>query len=132
MHNRAHRILNRKWLFLLSLFMIIRVIVLGVGLVFFAMGAYQQNITYLIVAGGCLALLLFLQMIHGLESNKIVCPNCRSQILLLGHCSKHRNAKKLLGSYALRIARQVVFSNTFHCQYCDVTYQWRGQRTESS
>lgn len=111
--------------------MIIRVIALSVGLVFFALGAYQQNPTYLIVAGGCLAILLFLQMLHGLESRQIVCPNCRSQIFVIGRCAKHRNAQKLLGSHALRIAQQVVFSNTFKCQYCDEKYQWRGQRVET-
>ncbi|NNJ86432.1 MAG: hypothetical protein HKP20_04615 [Akkermansiaceae bacterium] len=97
------------------------------AIVFFVVGGYEQNITYLIMAGASLALIFLLQMIHSIENSKIICPNCRSQILRSSRCSKHRMAKKLLGSYSLRLAFQVVFTNSFLCQFCNQTYQWRGK-----
>ena len=128
MSGRGHRLLNRKWLFLLSLFLIVRAVALAIGVVFFALGAYEQNITHLIIAGACLALILLLQMIHSIEHPKIICPNCRSQILRSNRCAKHRMAKKLLGSYSLRLAFQIVFTNAFLCQFCNQRYQWRGKK----
>ncbi len=129
MSGRGHRLLSRKWLFLLSLFLVVRVVALVIGIVFFTLGAYEQSISHLIIAGACLALILLLQMIHSIEHTKIVCPNCRSQILRTSRCSKHRMAKKLLGSYTLRLALQIVFTNSFLCQFCNQRYQWRGKKS---
>ena len=128
MVRHRHRLLNRKWLFLISLFLVFRVVLLTACVVFFALGGYSQELGLLYVAGALLGLYLLLQMIHSIESRKIICPNCRSQILLARRCAKHKEAKKLLGSHSLRVALQVVFSNRFLCQFCNETYQWRGKR----
>lgn len=127
MSNARHRVLNRKVLFFLSVILLIRLFLLAAGVVLLAYGTYRQDLNYLYASGACLAALL-LQMIHSLESGKVVCPNCRSQILQVRKCSKHKQAKKLLGSHSLRLAVQVVFSNWFRCQYCNERYQWRGHR----
>lgn len=127
MPNRRHRTLNRKWLFLLSLLMISRVLILLSGLTFFALGAYQYHIPYLMISGGCLALILLMQMIHAIESNKVVCPGCRSHILKTTRIAKSRRSKRLLGSHSLRVATQIIFTDSFTCQYCDLRYQWRGK-----
>ena len=128
MNKQRHRILNRKWLFLLSVFMILRTIILLCGIVLFIMGAWNVDLTLIYAAGACLGLMIPLQLFHFMESGKIICPNCRSQILKSRRCAKHRNAKKLFGSHSLRIAFQVTFSNKFHCHFCDSTYQWRGKQ----
>lgn len=128
MSHTRHRVLNRKILFFLSIILITRLLLLVVGAGLLAYGAYHQELPYLYASGGCFAGLLLLQMIHGLESSKVVCPNCRSQILQVKQCSKHKQAKKLFGSYSLRLALQVIFTNHFRCQYCSQSYQWRGRR----
>ena len=130
MTRHRHRLLNRKWLFLLSLFMVLRTLAAIACLSFFALGAYHQDVLFLYISGGCLEVFLLLQMIHSMESSKIVCPNCRSQIMLIRRCAKHREAKKLFGSYSLRLALQVIFTNTFRCQFCFQDYQWRGKRPD--
>jgi len=127
MTRHRHRLLNRKWLFLLSLFMIFRALASMACLLFLILGAYNREFYFLYISGGCLALFLLLQMIHSMESSKIVCPNCRSQIMLIRSCTKHRDAKKLFGSYSLRLALQVVFTHAFRCQYCFQKYHWRGK-----
>ena len=132
MTRHRHRLLNRKWLFLLSLFMILRALATISCLISFILGAYNQDVYFLYISGGCLALFLILQMFHSLENSKIVCPNCRSQIMLIRSCAKHRDAKKLFGSYSLRLALQVVFTKAFRCQYCFQKYQWRGKISNKS
>lgn len=128
MTRHRHRLLNRKWLFILSLFLLIRALALVACIIFFVLGAYHQEPFPLYIAGGCLALLLLLQMIHSMENSKIVCPNCRSQLLVSRRCSKHKEAKKLFGSYTLRLAIHVIFSNSFRCHFCNQRYQWRGEK----
>lgn len=108
--------------------MILRTVTAICCVVLFAAGAWSQSFTLIYAAGACLTLLLLLLMFHFMESDKIICPNCRSQILKSRRCGKHRNAKKILGSYTLRVAFQIVFSKRFRCFYCDKTYQWRGER----
>lgn len=112
--------------------MIIRTLAAAACLVFLALGAYEQNVSLLYISGACLALLLLLQIVHGLESGNIVCPNCRSQIMIVRGCAKHRQARKLFGSYTLRLALDVVFTNTFRCHFCNQHYQWRGKRREKN
>ncbi len=46
------------------------------------------------------------------------CPLCMTPVLATKHCSKHRKARKLLGSYRLRAAVSVIFRGTFSCPYC--------------
>lgn len=128
MPHTRHRVLNRRVLFLLSVILIFRSALMVIGLAAAAYGAYQKDIAPLYIAGGCFALLLFLQVIHSIESTKVVCPNCRSQILQVNKCSKHKESKKMLGSHSLRVAVQVLFTNRFCCQYCNQIYQWRGKR----
>ena len=128
MRKVGHRILNKKWLFLLSLFTVLRVVAFVGCAVFFVLGSYQYNIPYLTIAGSCLGVLLLFQMIHSIEASKIVCPKCRSQVIRISRIAKHREAKKLFGSYSLRVALQVVFTNQFLCPYCNMHYQWRGKK----
>ena len=132
MTRRRHRLLDRKWLFLISLILIFRIWTSIACLVFLVLGAYNQNMNFLFISGGCLGLFLFLQVIHIMESGKIICPNCRSQILTSRRCAKHRQAKKFCGSYSLRVALGVVFTNSFLCQSCHQPYQWRGERRDKT
>jgi hypothetical protein len=47
------------------------------------------------------------------------CPLCMTPILGVKQCSKHRNARSLLGSHRLWVAVQVIFIGRFRCPYCD-------------
>ncbi|MGB0991076.1 MAG: hypothetical protein ACPG32_01240 [Akkermansiaceae bacterium] len=115
---------------LLSFLTIVRAIA-GTGVVVFAvLGGYFQELMYLYIAGGCAAALLTLQVIHVMEAGKVICPMCRSQLMSAQRCARHRQAKKLFGSYRLRLAVQVVLTNAFTCQFCGGRYQWRGRKKE--
>ena len=49
------------------------------------------------------------------------CPLCLTLPIAHRICSKHRNAKRLLGSYRLRVACTVIFRKHFRCPYCGET-----------
>ncbi|GAA5130258.1 hypothetical protein JIN84_04455 [Luteolibacter yonseiensis] len=46
------------------------------------------------------------------------CPLCHAKSIARNGCSKHRNARALLGSYRLRVALSIIFQNKFRCPYC--------------
>lgn len=70
---------------------------LGIGLVFFA---------------------IVLRGIQWILSLRAKCPLCMVPSLSHCGCSKNRNARKLFGSYRLRVATTILFRNYFRCPYC--------------
>ena len=61
-------------------------------------------------------LLLVAQWVAALHAG---CPLCRTPVLAPMRCMKHRNAKRLLGSYPLRVALAILFTERFRCPYCN-------------
>jgi hypothetical protein len=63
------------------------------------------------------------------------CPLCRTPVLAPMGCMKHRKARRLLGSYQLRVALTIMFRERFRCPYCneptamDVRETLRGSHT---
>lgn len=47
------------------------------------------------------------------------CPLCRTPVLASMRCMKHRKARRMLGSYQLRVALAITFSERFRCPYCN-------------
>lgn len=66
------------------------------------------------------------------------CPLCRTPVLAPIGCVKHRKARRLLGSYQLRVACTIMFSERFRCPYCneptamDVREKLRSSRPRGS
>ena len=46
------------------------------------------------------------------------CPLCRGPVLRGSGARRHRDAKRSLFSYRLRVARDITLTNTFICPYC--------------
>jgi cytochrome bd-type quinol oxidase subunit 1 len=80
----------------------------------FVIHMQQLTITALIL-GGASILLLVLQWI---TAQRTRCPLCMTPVLAHKDCSKHRSARKLLGSYRLKVAVAVLSKGRFHCPYC--------------
>lgn len=51
------------------------------------------------------------------------CPLCRTPVLAPKTCMKHRRARKLLGSYRLRVSLAILFKGQFRCPYCNESSQ---------
>lgn len=63
------------------------------------------------------------------------CPLCLTPVLAASGCSKHRSARRLLGSYRLRVATGILFRDSFQCPYCHepaaMQVRVRGQPSKS-
>ena len=51
-------------------------------------------------------------------ATRALCPLCMTPVLASKTCSKHRNARSLLGSHRLRVAVAILFKGSFTCPYC--------------
>lgn len=61
-------------------------------------------------------LLVIPQWTVGAHTN---CPLCWTPVLAPKRCSKHLNARTLMGSHRLRVALAVLLKNQFRCPYCN-------------
>ncbi len=62
------------------------------------------------------SLLLF--VFYKIFASSAACPLCRCRVLSGSGAQRNRNARRLLGSYRLRVARDLTFKNSFVCPYC--------------
>lgn len=66
------------------------------------------------------------------------CPLCGTPVLAPMGCAKHRKAKPLVGSYKLRVALAILFTERFRCPYCNeptamhVREKLRGNKTRGA
>lgn len=47
------------------------------------------------------------------------CPLCWTPVLAPKSCTKHRKARKFMGSHRLRVALAILFKNQFRCPFCN-------------
>jgi hypothetical protein len=65
--------------------------------------------------GGAVAVFIF----HWITASRVRCPLCLVPSMARKNCSKNRNAKRLLGSYRLKVASSIILRNNFRCPYCN-------------
>jgi hypothetical protein len=89
----------------------------------------QSSYLALGIAGFSLITVILLWAISGRTN----CPLCMTPVLAHKRCSKHRRARKLLGSYRMRAAAGILVKNSFLCPYCnEPTVMEVRDRTQSS
>lgn len=78
------------------------------------------NDRHLLVYGtilvGISVMLIFAQWFAASQAG---CPLCQTPVLSPMGCIKHRKARRLLGSYKLRVALAIMFKERFRCPYCN-------------
>lgn len=85
----------------------------------FGHAIYSENRT---LALGCLSLFgltAVLFIVYRTMASGARCPLCRASVLTGSGASRNRNARRFLGSYRLRVARDIVLKNSFVCPYCN-------------
>ncbi len=65
------------------------------------------------------AVAVVMLIFHWVIARRTHCPLCMTPVLAKNHCSKHRRARKMLGSYRLRVAVAVLVRGKFSCPYCN-------------
>lgn len=102
------------------------------GLLLFSLHANDRHLT--ILGSGFLIIGLMLIIAQWVSASHAGCPLCRTPVLAPMRCMKHRRARSLLGSYRLRVALAIMFTERFRCPYCnestamDVGETLRGSR----
>lgn len=71
-----------------------------------------------IIAIGVMGLYLLSVCLQWLLATKTKCPLCITPVLAAKACSKNKKARRLFGSYRLRVATNLLFRNYFRCPYC--------------
>lgn len=67
-------------------------------------------------------------LIYYFCSSSARCPMCGAGAFGGSSCSRHGNARRLLGSYNLRTATRIlVLCPRVNCQYCGGSYRFRGE-----
>lgn len=104
-----------------ALFLWLRSILIPVVVISLIYGLIKEEpghheLVYLAI--GLAGLTVVVSIIQWVLASKTRCPLCMTPVLANKACSKHRNAKKLFGSYRLRVATSVLLKGSFHCPYC--------------
>ncbi len=82
--------------------------------------SFFANDQHLMVIGSILvATSLVLIIAQWIVASHAGCPLCSTPVLAPMGCVKHRKARRLLGSYKLRVALSIMFKESFRCPYCN-------------
>jgi hypothetical protein len=76
---------------------------------------HQLTVSALLLGG----LIVLMAILQSLIASRTRCPLCMTPVLSSKGCSKHRNSRKALGSYRLRVALGILFQGSFRCPYCN-------------
>lgn len=89
----------------------------GVGLLGYSIFVAHRSHTILgsVLIGGAVVVTI----IQWITAARARCPLCLTPALAKKSCSKNRAAKRLLGSYRLRVAGSIITKNQFRCPYCN-------------
>jgi hypothetical protein len=86
------------------------------GILLYSLIERDNQLTLVAMGLGLAA--VFVVILEWILAARTRCPLCLTPVLATKRCSKHRNAKRSLGSYQLRVALMVLFKGRFHCPYC--------------
>jgi hypothetical protein len=89
----------------------------ALGLLGKSLLTYNDPMT--LVGSGLGIFCMLLVVTQWMAGSGTACPLCRTAVLAPKDCSKHRKAKRVLGSHRLRVAIEILFRNRFRCPYCN-------------
>ena len=86
------------------------------GMLIYSVMTDDLNLTKISV--GLVILTVLVAMLQWLLAARTRCPLCMTPVLAATGCSKHRSARKFMGSHRLRVAVAILFKDSFLCPYC--------------
>jgi len=101
------------YLYIIALLIVIG----GIGYLGWALYASLQD--HVVTAAAVIGLAVVTFIIQWIASARVRCPLCLVPSMAKKNCSKNRNAKRLLGSYRLKVASSIILHNNFRCPYCN-------------
>lgn len=118
---RTNLAMRYMWIAWLSLF---RWVAAAAVLVLLGLAYATREPGWLVGAGVAGGLALMAAVVFFLEAPSVRCLGCGGTLLRVARCSKHKSAKKLLGSYTLPCTLVLAsFSKSVRCPYCGMKYR---------
>jgi len=102
-----------------ALLLILTLMLVPAALGVLGYGLAQQDTELTILAGILGGSGLIFGITQMILASKARCPLCMTPPLASKRCSKHREARTLLGSYRLRAAVWMVTRGYFRCPFCN-------------
>lgn len=94
-------------------------LLIPVGLVLLLGSVVQHDTRWLVAGLVALGTSVVVALMKWIFSSNAKCPLCMMPPLGRKGCSRNRNAKRLLGSYRLRVALSILLKGRFRCPYCN-------------
>jgi hypothetical protein len=110
-----------------ALLFIVRSLLPLVGLPLLLWAVFTHERIWLAVALGVLAAFPMVALVQWIAASKVRCPLCMVPPMVSRGCSKNRRARRLLGSYRLRVAVSALVLGNFRCQYCGEPTQMKAR-----
>lgn len=92
-------------------------ILTAIGLLLVSMFANDHQLT--ILGSGFVIISFLLIIAQWIAASHAGCPLCQTPVFSPMRCMKHHKARRLLGSYQLRVALAIMFTDRFRCPYCN-------------
>lgn len=118
MHHPRHAHTIRSLRITAFLLCLKRLVIAGAVVVFLAsFVTYDRKLG--IVGLGLVGVAGLLAVLQWIFASGARCSLCMMPVLSRKGCSKHRHAKRLLGSHRLRVALSILLKGSFRCPYCN-------------
>ncbi|MEI6654816.1 MAG: hypothetical protein WCP45_08615 [Verrucomicrobiota bacterium] len=104
-----------RWVASLLLFNRLLIFV-ALVLLFYSLAITDRELTHRSLA--LVAVSVLVTLIQMIAASRARCPLCIGLPFRRNACVKHRDARRALGSYRLRVALAVIFRGQFRCPYC--------------
>lgn len=118
MHRPRHAHTIRSLRITAFLLCLKRLVIAGAVIAFiasFVTNDRQLGIVGLGLAGGA----VLIALLQWIAASGARCSLCMMPVLSRKGCSKHRHAKRFLGSHRLRVALSILLKGSFRCPYCN-------------
>ena len=101
----------------LSLLLLLFILSVSIALMAYALSTQEDLYALLGLCGMFTSLVLLI--LYRVSASSAHCPLCRGSVLRGSGAQRNRRARRSLGSHRLRVARDIVFTNSFVCPYCN-------------
>jgi hypothetical protein len=118
MHRPRHAFTIRN-LRIAAILLCFKRLLIAVALGVLAVAAIRGDQKLALAGLGLLGAILGMTLLQWMFASAAKCPLCMMPVLSRKGCSRHRNAKSLLGSQRLRVAFSILLKGSFRCPYCN-------------
>lgn len=99
--------------------LVIGLVMAAASLAYLGYSIFILHRAHIAISASLIVVSVILIVFQWITASRARCPLCLTPSLAKKNCSKNREAKRLLGSYRLRVATSIIRHNNFRCPYCN-------------